>query len=61
MQGLGEELISVIIIRSVIDPNIRATATNAKLFPNDLVEFFSIYVKPNTISVSRQLYSRSEL
>ncbi|XP_046971049.1 uncharacterized protein LOC124538087 [Vanessa cardui] len=47
VRGLSDELISAIIIRGIRDPQIRAAATNAKLMPNDLVEFFSIYVKPD--------------
>lgn len=48
VRGLSDELISAIVIRGVTDPQIRASATNAKLMPNELVEFFSIYVKSNT-------------
>lgn len=61
VQGLSDGLISAIIIRGITDPNIRASATNAKLVPNDLVEFFSIYVKPNTGNVSKQSSSRLDL
>lgn len=46
--GLSEELISAIVVRGITDPHIRAAATNAKLMPNDLVEFFSIYVKSHS-------------
>lgn len=48
VQGLSDELMSAIIVRGITDPHIRASATNAKLLPNNLVEFLSIYVKPNT-------------
>ncbi|KAL0820281.1 hypothetical protein ABMA28_006194 [Loxostege sticticalis] len=47
VSGLSEELISAIVIRGITDPQIRAAATNAKLMPKELVEFFSIYIKPN--------------
>lgn len=42
------------MIRGVTDPRIRASATNAKLTPNELVEFFSIYVKSNTLNVDKK-------
>lgn len=61
VRGLSDELISAIIIRGITDPNIKASATNAKLLPNDLVEFFSIYVKPSSSSVSKAAPSRSDL
>lgn len=57
VRGLSDELISAIIIRGISDPNIRASATNAKLMPNDLIEFFSIYVKP--VSTSKSSAPRS--
>lgn len=47
VRGLSDELISAIVIRGITDPQIRASATNAKLSPSQLVEFFSIYVKPS--------------
>ncbi|CAG9135605.1 unnamed protein product [Plutella xylostella] len=47
VKGLSEDLIAAIIIRGIMDPQIRAAATNAKLMPCDLVDFFSIYVKPS--------------
>ncbi|KAH9637999.1 hypothetical protein HF086_014860 [Spodoptera exigua] len=47
VKGLSDELISAIVIRGVMDPQIRAAATNAKLMPNELVEYLSIYVKSN--------------
>ncbi|CAH2094190.1 unnamed protein product [Euphydryas editha] len=61
VRGLSDELISAIIIRGITDPNIRASATNAKLLPNNLVEFFSIYVKPSTSNISKQSSSRLDL
>ncbi|XP_072946033.1 uncharacterized protein [Epargyreus clarus] len=61
VQGLSDELISAIIIRGITDPNIRASATNAKLLPNNLVEFFSIYVKPSTSHIVKQSSSRPDM
>ncbi|KAH9641049.1 hypothetical protein HF086_006329 [Spodoptera exigua] len=52
VKGLSDELISAIVIRGVMDPQIRAAATNAKLMPNELVEYLSIYVKSNLNSKS---------
>lgn len=52
VSGLSEELISAIVVRGITDPQIRAAATNAKLMPNDLVEFFSIYVKSASTKTS---------
>ncbi|CAH2216889.1 jg8100, partial [Pararge aegeria aegeria] len=54
VRGLSDELISAIVIRGITDPQIRASATNAKLMPNEIVEFFSIYVKSNTSSFNRK-------
>lgn len=46
VKGLSDELIVAIILRGISDPHIKAAATNAKLQPNDLVQFMSMYVKP---------------
>lgn len=54
VRGLSDELISAIVIRGITDPQIRASATNAKLMPNELVEFFSIYVKSNTSTFNKK-------
>ncbi|CAG4985989.1 unnamed protein product [Parnassius apollo] len=48
VRGLSDELISAIVIRGITDPHIKASATNAKLLPQDLVGFLSIYVKHST-------------
>lgn len=48
VKGMSEELISAVIIRGIADPQLRASAVNAKLMPNELVDYFSIYVKPDT-------------
>lgn len=64
VKGLSDELLCAIIVRGIKDPQIRAAATNAKLTPETVVEFLSIYVKPNRSSVSapnniQTRYSRS--
>ncbi|CAH2087421.1 unnamed protein product [Euphydryas editha] len=48
VRGLSDELLTAIIIRGITDVSIRAAATNAKLLPDSIVEFLSIYVKPKT-------------
>lgn len=45
VSGLSEKLMSGIVVRGITDPQIRAVTTNVKIMSNDLVEFFSIYVK----------------
>lgn len=52
VKGLSDELLCAIIVRGIKDPQIRAAATNAKLTPETIVEFLSIYVKPNRSSAS---------
>lgn len=42
-----------IIIRGINDPQVRAATTNAKLMPNEIVEFLSIYTKPTVTSSNR--------
>lgn len=51
VKGLSDELITAIIIRGITDAQIRATAANARLMPKDLVDFLSIYTKPNVCPV----------
>lgn len=46
VKGLSDELKVAIIIRGITDPQVRAAALNSKLSPKDLVDFFSIYLKP---------------
>lgn len=55
--GLSDELIVAIIIRGITDPQIRATAANAKLMPSELVNFLSIYVKPMQVTSGRKARS----
>lgn len=50
VNGLSDELIAAIVIRGITDTQIRAAATNAKLLPDDLVNFLSIYTKPTRIT-----------
>lgn len=60
VRGLSDELISAIVIRGITDPQIRASATNAKLMPNQLVEFLSIYVKPKLPNSKRPNTSNND-
>ncbi|XP_063624790.1 uncharacterized protein LOC134796536 [Cydia splendana] len=60
VKGLSDELTVAIVIRGITDAQIRAAATNAQLLPRDLVEFLSIYTKPNSnIAQSSTRQSRS--
>lgn len=59
VKGLSDELISAIVIRGITDPQIRASATNSKLKPNDLVEFLSIYIKSNTSVLTKKFGNTS--
>ncbi|XP_026327446.1 uncharacterized protein LOC113235768 [Hyposmocoma kahamanoa] len=45
VRGLSDELIVAIVLRGIVDPHVKAAATNSKLQPNDLVQFLSMYVK----------------
>lgn len=47
VQGLSEELRTLIVIKGIDSPQVRAAAANASLTPDNLVSFLSIYVKPN--------------
>lgn len=46
--GLSDDLKTAIVIRGISDPQVKAAALNAKLQPNQLVEFLSVYTKPKT-------------
>lgn len=46
VKGLGDELVTEIVLRGITDPQVKATATNANLEPNDLVNYLSAFVKP---------------
>lgn len=46
VKGLSDELRTLIVIRGIMDPHVRAAAANANLQIYDLVSFLSIYVKP---------------
>ncbi|XP_046959634.1 uncharacterized protein LOC124529771 [Vanessa cardui] len=50
VKGLSNELLTAIIIRGIVDPQIRAMAINAKLSPDSIVEFLSSFVKPSNNS-----------
>uniref|UniRef100_A0A2H1WBQ7 SFRICE_019665 n=1 Tax=Spodoptera frugiperda TaxID=7108 RepID=A0A2H1WBQ7_SPOFR len=47
VKGLSDELRTLIVIRGIDNPQIRAAAANANLATEDIVSFLSIYVKPN--------------
>ena len=46
VNGLSDELKAAIVVRGIIDPHVKAAATNAKLLPHDIVQFLSNFVKP---------------
>lgn len=46
VKGLSDELMVQIIIRGIMDPQIKAAASNANLMPDSIVSFLSTYVKP---------------
>lgn len=46
VKGLSDELRTLIVIRGITDPQVRAAAANANLQIYDLVSFLSTYVKP---------------
>lgn len=60
VEGLSDKLISAIVVRGIMDPQIRASATNAKLLPNELVGFLSIYVKSNFSNLKRSNTSNND-
>ncbi|CAK1585048.1 unnamed protein product [Parnassius mnemosyne] len=65
VRGLSDELIVAIVLRGITDPHIKAAATNAKLQPNDLVHFLSMYIKPkndfpSTRDITRGSHPSSE-
>lgn len=47
VKGLSEELMIHIIIRGITDAQIKATAANANLTPENIVSFLCTYNKPN--------------
>lgn len=49
IQGLSDELRTLIVIRGIDNPQVRAAAANADLSPDSLVSFLSIYAKPNRV------------
>lgn len=46
VRGLSDELKVAIVIKGIVDPQVKAAATNAKLPSKNLVEFLSNYTKP---------------
>lgn len=53
VKGMSDELIAAIVIRGITDAQIRASATNAKLLPDGLVNFLSTYTKPAQVTSVR--------
>ncbi|KAL0830207.1 hypothetical protein ABMA28_003662 [Loxostege sticticalis] len=47
VQGLSDDLRTLIVIRGIDSPQVRAAAANANLTPDTIVSFLSIYTKPN--------------
>ncbi|XP_049868147.1 uncharacterized protein LOC126368294 [Pectinophora gossypiella] len=45
VKGLSDELISSIVIRGIRDPHVKASAVNANLLPNDLVNYLATFIK----------------
>lgn len=46
VKGLSDDLMTLIVIRGIDSPQIRAAAANANLSPETIVSFLSIYTKP---------------
>lgn len=49
VEGLSDELRTLIVIRRIDSPQVRAAAANAELTTNTIVSFLSIYTKPNKV------------
>lgn len=47
VKGISNELITAIVLRGIKDPHVKATATNANLAPDDLVNYLSTFSKPD--------------
>lgn len=58
VKGLSDDLKTAIVIRGITDPQIKATASNAKLHYNELVEFLSVYTKPKIDSRNTRNFVR---
>lgn len=48
VQGLSGDLRTLIVIRGIENPQVRAAAANADLTPETIVSFLSIYTKPSS-------------
>lgn len=46
VNGLTDALITAIVIRGIKDPHVKATATNANLSSDELVNYLSTFIKP---------------
>lgn len=60
VNGLSDDLKTAIVIRGITDPQVKAAASNAKLHPNQLVEFLSVYLKPKSDSRITRNFVRPE-
>lgn len=58
VQGLSDELRTLIVIRGIDSPQIRAVAANAELTPDNIVSFLSIYTKPSKIKIDKSASSK---
>lgn len=58
VQGLSDELRTLIVIRGIDSPQIRAAAANAQLTPDSIVSFLSIYTKPSKIKTDKPVSSK---
>lgn len=58
VQGLSDELRTLIVIRGIDSPQIRAAAANGELTTETIVSFLSIYTKPNKIKPDKPVSSK---
>lgn len=63
VKGLSSELLTAIIIRGICEPQIRAIATNAKLTPENIVEYLSNFVKSDKSqnNLPRKIYPHDSI
>lgn len=54
VKGLSSELLTAIIIRGITDPQVRASARNAKLTPESIVDYLSSFVKCSASNPNRK-------
>lgn len=61
VQGLSDELRTLIVIRGIDSPQVRAAAANAELTPDNIVSFLSIYTKPSRIRTDKSVNSKKPI